>query len=219
MTVLTKDITNQRFKEITKAVSVNHFDLFPTTVLLFKNIVTLLQCAQLEQLIKAVNLQSHAIVTHSSVSTHEVYDSILNLIADKLDFGAPLRDSIVNACIHYSSVTKFKTEGLQNSWATIQTQGSQLKLHTHPGSTLSGVLYIKVDTASSRIVFSNPNPFINFTKLVGKAGEPTSKYAMAGFAYKPEIGDMLIFPSWLSHSSGDDVNQSVERIILSFNAY
>ncbi len=36
-------------------------------------------------------------------------------------------------------------------------------------------------------------------------------------SFKPEIGDLILFPGWLMHGSHNDINLSEERIALSFN--
>ena len=103
---------------------------------------------------------------------------------------------------------------LENTWASFQYPHSKLQKHTHPGSEVSGVLYLKADEKSSPIYFYNPNPFISFTTV---NPNDTKEFLIGSTRFKPKTGSILIFPSWLQHGSGDDENMSEERIILSFN--
>jgi uncharacterized protein (TIGR02466 family) len=82
----------------------------------------------------------------------------------------------------------------------------------HPGSSISGVLYLKVDKNSSKIYFYNPNPY---NVILRKKQHNINNYEYMFF--QPEIGDLILFPSWLKHGSDVDENMSEERIALSFN--
>jgi hypothetical protein len=97
-----------------------------------------------------------------------------------------------------------------HSWFNVQQPGSILKRHSHITVTgkylpvVSGALYINIDKESSNISFENPNPYgILFNKT--------------NYVINPCIGDLLLFPSWLTHSS-DKINLTKNRIVISFNA-
>jgi hypothetical protein len=85
---------------------------------------------------------------------------------------------------------------ISHVWLNIQPKNSVLTPHTHlhKNCVMSGSLYLKVDDGSSAIKFSHVEKYI----------------------VKPELGMLLIFPSWLVHGGHGD-NLSDERIVLSFN--
>jgi uncharacterized protein (TIGR02466 family) len=116
----------------------------------------------------------------------------------------------INEYLNKVALTPVK---LTNSWINFQKKGSTLLPHTHPGSSISGVMYLNVDENSSHISFHNPNPFSNFMS------KNNNSFFNCDFQdIKPKTGCLIIFPSWLQHSSGLSINQSEERVALSFNA-
>ena len=112
-----------------------------------------------------------------------------------LDFHQDLEERIVKEM-------PLKNQRMAESWCTIQKENSTLKWHNHPNSVLSGILYLKVDWNSSKLVFQNP------TSMQGEVTE-----------IQPSPGMLLMWPSFLMHGSGNTINKSKERIILGFNTY
>ena len=112
-----------------------------------------------------------------------------------LDFHKDLEDRIVKEM-------PVKNQRLAESWCTIQKENSTLKWHQHPNSIISGILYLKVDWDSSKLVFQNP------TSMEGQVKE-----------IQPTPGLLLMWPSFLMHGSGETINKSKERIIIGFNSY
>jgi len=112
-----------------------------------------------------------------------------------LDFHKDLEDKIIKEI-------PIKNQRMAESWCTIQKEDSTLRYHKHPNSIISGILYLKVDDDSSKLVFQNP------TSMEGEVRE-----------IKPKPGLLLMWPSFLMHGSGDTINKSKERIIIGFNSY
>ena len=112
-----------------------------------------------------------------------------------LDFHKDLEERIVKEI-------PIKNQRMAESWVTIQKEDSKLKWHKHPNSVISGILYLKVDDDSSKLVFQNP------TSMEGEVTE-----------IQPSPGLLLMWPSFLMHGSGDTINKSKERIIIGFNSY
>ena len=92
---------------------------------------------------------------------------------------------------------------VSNSWVNVQGEHSRLSYHNHPDSIYSGAIYLKVDDDSSKIYFENPD------SIYWNYAEPVS--------VMPVTGMCLMWPSWLKHGSGQTLNKSSERIVLSFN--
>lgn len=104
-------------------------------------------------------------------------------------------------------------------WANVQIDGCRHHAHTHPNSFFSGVLYLEVpdgpDVDPGIIFFVDPRP----AKLMQHADY--KKYNVLSdrsYGFKPQMGLMLLFPSWLEH--GTDVCKiglGKKRVSISFN--
>ena len=106
-----------------------------------------------------------------------------------------------------------KNIDINDCWFNVQQKGSQLIKHTHPNATLSGALYINVDNNSSPIYFYNPVGFLDYTYI-----KEYTDYTFNWFKFNPNPGDLIIWPSWLSHGSNTNINETDDRIVISFNA-
>ena len=87
-----------------------------------------------------------------------------------------------------------RNQRMAESWVTIQKEDSKLKWHQHPNSIISGILYLKVDDDSSKLVFQNP------TSMQGEVVE-----------IQPSPGMLLMWPSFLMHGSGNTINKSKDK--------
>ncbi|KJE97532.1 hypothetical protein CAOG_007373 [Capsaspora owczarzaki ATCC 30864] len=92
--------------------------------------------------------------------------------------------------------------GEMTVWATLHHSGIFHMPHSHPHELLSGVFYVKMPGNAGKIIFSDPRgPLTPFDNTI---------------AIEPREGDLILFPSWLTHmvapTSGSD-----ERISIAFN--
>ena len=90
------------------------------------------------------------------------------------------------------------------SWINKSTADEQHHIHNHPNSLLSGVYYL---TDCSPTYFLNP-------ANLGRSGVVVLSDIEDVWEYKPEAGDLIIFPSWLEHYTEPGSN----RCTISFNA-
>ena len=120
-----------------------------------------------------------------------------------LDFHSDIQKKIFNKVY----VTN---QRLADSWCNIQGKGSTLDFHNHPNSVVSGVIFLKADEKSSKLVFQNP-----LTPISPTAVSPHRET----YELTPKTGLLAMWPSYLMHGSGPSINQSDERIVLSFNTY
>ena len=97
-------------------------------------------------------------------------------------------------------------------WFNVNSGDDYNKLHFHPMSTMSGVLYLKVDDNSGHIVFQNPVNIIEHYPFNPKQ----NNILYSGISYKPEIGKVIIFPSWLGHLVQSSTSNE-QRISFAFN--
>ena len=102
---------------------------------------------------------------------------------------------------------------LISMWTTVYPPGAYVPQHLHPNCLLSGVYYAKAPEDCGHLVFQDPS-YIG--KVMHNRGQ--GKFPTFPEKYVQEVreGLMVIFPSWLPHST--QPNKSAEdRIIVSFN--
>jgi len=113
------------------------------------------------------------------------------------------------------------TEG----WININQKGTLHFPHTHQGSTLSGVFYVKVPKAEkvdpkdiskpAFIEFLDPrNDVTGYAEGIKELSQ-TLTFRTA-LLVEPKEGQLIIFPSWLKHWVYPN-NEESERISISFN--
>ena len=99
---------------------------------------------------------------------------------------------------------------LQSSWLNFAEKGGFQFDHKHPGNRISGCYYYQTTGEDGSIRFENPNTYA----LSG--GFPHDIINADGIVYKPAVGRLILFPSWLTHRVGIN-NNTTERISLAFN--
>ena len=184
--------------------------LFPTLVGKFENVLFVDQCNDLISSINNTSFKKYGAFTGNAVTSfYEPF--IVNELPEHIRFNIL---SKIEICINqYVKTYGCGPVTIQNTWISYQYPNSKLKKHTHPGSSISGVLYLKTDEKSSPLYFYNPNPFATFTTIDNQDNPFTRSHER----FVPKTGDLLLFPSWLSHGSDVEENMSEERIIFSFN--
>ena len=98
-------------------------------------------------------------------------------------------------------------------------KGARHELHSHPGSVISGVYYIRADESSPPIVFKDPRPYYKYMyydTIFEEGRDPKSYSLFPEYVVKPKTGMLLLFPSWLEHEVLFS-NSNEERITLVFN--
>jgi uncharacterized protein (TIGR02466 family) len=101
---------------------------------------------------------------------------------------------------------------LLNSWTTIQDKNSLLCRHNHAPCKLSGVFYLNVDKNGPPLTFYNPNPVIDMYDFSFYNHNTFYKFNII-----PQIGDLILFPSYLNHDSNNENNKIENRVAISFN--
>eukprot|EP00039_Didymoeca_costata_P001054 m.49282 g.49282 ORF g.49282 m.49282 type:complete len:311 (+) comp10607_c1_seq1:244-1176(+) len=89
-----------------------------------------------------------------------------------------------------------------HAWATVNHEGISHLSHTHPDHMISGVYYVNVPPDSGPLIFSDPrgvHPPFDGTLTI-----------------KPKAGDLILFPSWLSHQVAPTPGKQ-PRISIAFN--
>jgi len=105
----------------------------------------------------------------------------------------------------------FELTGL---WINVAAPGGAVRLHNHPNNFLSGVYYLQVQEGADSINFHDPRPQ---AAVVRPPVTELTAYNTDQMVVRVEEGDLLVFPSWLSHSVDPNRSDRV-RISASFNA-
>jgi uncharacterized protein (TIGR02466 family) len=103
---------------------------------------------------------------------------------------------------------------LANFWFNINPKYSYNLTHKHPGSYFSAVLYVKVPKNSGNINFIRPDNLPDYIFDTEQTEDNWESYFM-----EPKDNLLLIFPSWLNHSVGQNVTEDEDdyRISIAFN--
>ncbi len=123
--------------------------------------------------------------------------------------------NLIKTCAPW--LTKTPEDGYQviprNVWALSQYAGDYNAMHVHPGTNVSGVIYLKVP---EQINLENaPDGCISFWS--NQPLEPVNLQFGANKTMIPKEGDLLMFPSYLPHAVYPFRGPG-ERRIVSFNA-
>lgn len=102
-----------------------------------------------------------------------------------------------------------------NIWANVMKPGGHHEAHIHRGSHLSGTFYVQRSSTSSPIVFENPTEVMRMNEPPLIESSPLNDM-MTAFA--PEPGDLMMWPSYLSHLV-PKINETENdlRVSISFN--
>lgn len=99
---------------------------------------------------------------------------------------------------------------IRNSWVNFTNISESRTVHVHPGYTISGVYYFRVNEKQGSIYFNNPNP-------LGMACEfPAGQIFPQTTDIVPDDGDIILFPSWLMHGTRECKSET-ERVSVAFN--
>ena len=99
---------------------------------------------------------------------------------------------------------------INNLWININGYQTTNDIHTHPGSYISGVFYVKAEENQGDICFENPLKHINYFIYEDSIFLDSYVY------HKPQTGKLLLFPSSLPHSVLSN-ETNIDRISISFN--
>lgn len=115
-------------------------------------------------------------------------------------------------CFDVSNIDFFISE----SWVVKHTVNDFSPTHYHCNSLFSGVLYLSVDDNSGDISFEKDDvlfkPIFNFDVT------EWNKYNCITHTIRPNIGDLLIFPSYLKHFVKPSYSSDF-RYVLVFNYF
>jgi uncharacterized protein (TIGR02466 family) len=104
---------------------------------------------------------------------------------------------------------------IDNIWININGFKDSNNMHTHPNTLISGVYYVNSFENAGNLNF-NRDAIMTYD-WNKRTIETLNEYNSYSFFVKPVIGNLILFPSWLSHSVSPNQSQTQERISISFN--
>ena len=102
---------------------------------------------------------------------------------------------------------------INSLWGNINSQYSFHADHLHPYSHISGVFDVDTPAGSPSIKFKDPRVGRWMMPPAADGSRPENTF---NAAVAPESGKLMMFPSWLEHSVGQNMDD-IERISMSFN--
>jgi uncharacterized protein (TIGR02466 family) len=159
---------------------------------------------QLKKVIDATPLKQHGKVAASSYSGRDkgiLADPRVKDLADRLQ-----------ECVDgWASAMGCDELMITNSWVNNLGRGDRIEYHRHELSVCSGVFYVDVEPGSVGLDLHSP-----LEQLRMFEHSRTPNFYNANFITTECVtGRLLLFPSWLSHSSRN--NETDRRVSLAFN--
>ena len=106
---------------------------------------------------------------------------------------------------------------ISQSWIVSQYKGEYNPWHQHSGD-LSGVIYLKIPKDMNKFYEEESKDHYPCSGMIQFMQGDKQSLRSDTLTFRPEVGKMIIFPSWLKHSVYPfDANG--ERRSMSFNAY
>jgi uncharacterized protein (TIGR02466 family) len=124
-------------------------------------------------------------------------------------------DSVKSYMFDFLKIKDKITLFIKKSWLVKSKPGGFGRMHSHPNSILSGVLYYSTPINCGNLLLHDNNS--NFGTILFGSSE-SNFFNSRIISVKPEPGKMIIFPSNMLHEVGMN-NSSSDRISLSFDIW
>ena len=124
-----------------------------------------------------------------------------------------LKNRIYEAVTEYANKIGWqgpKKFQIRQSWINIADLGDQHGHHCHPGYAISGCYYFRVSKEQGPISFNNPNSTMLFCQFPQGPACPQTTDVV------PDDGDIVLFPSWLMHTTRPNKTKE-QRVSIAFN--
>ena len=139
----------------------------------------------------------------SQLELDTLFLNIKSQIEDRLE--------IIKTEFNFKQSVKFK---IGRSWINLNQNNNITRPHLHSNSLLSGVLYIKANN-SGPIVFMHPvaaQQYVMDDDII----DQYNRFTSTDMSVQPSPGKLVLFPSWLVHYVGNNLDDS-DRISIAFN--
>lgn len=126
--------------------------------------------------------------------------------------------TITVAINNFASQLFLPEQKIDNIWININGYKDYNIEHKHPNSYLSGVYYVQTHENCGHITFKNPcADIIEGYWSPHTIGHDDNKLNLSWW-FPAETGKMYIFPSWLGHKVGPNLDKNKKRISISWNS-
>jgi len=99
-------------------------------------------------------------------------------------------------------------------WVNLLKPGALHTAHIHPGSTISGTIYVEVPPGASAIRFEDPRLGLMMAAPQVRPNAPLSRQRFVSVT--PKAGEVLLWESWLRHEVPRNAAKA-PRLSVSFN--
>lgn len=106
---------------------------------------------------------------------------------------------------------------ITNSWTTRNKQDVEHHKHNHPNSIFSGVYYFQADDDCSPFLLHNKSPIFKDFNLEYHY-ENYNMFNSNSWSFPVKTGSLIIFPSWVEHSSLPNSSHQ-DRRLIGFNSF
>lgn len=158
----------------------------------------------------AYQLQLHDEGVYKSNFNAWQSNDILNIATEEYD---PLINTLNQEISEITSSVGLPTLELQGMWININPQHGYNITHDHPGSVLSGVVYIAAEEDQGCLVFERSDSAQYFLPSVITNA---NNFNVSSCRYNPKTYRMYVFGSWMKHYVEPN-NSNTDRISISFN--
>ena len=159
-----------------------------------------------KQLIAVHKTKPHGLL-HGAESSYNLFEKQFLDIPELAGFKQRLQDCVDS----YISNMGIKPVSISSNWFNKMGRGQRVDNHRHEMSVVSGAFYVDADPGSVPLTLHSP---IAAFKMFDFIQQPNFNSANH-FDIDCVPGKLIIFPSWLEHST--DVNATDNRITISFN--
>ena len=104
---------------------------------------------------------------------------------------------------------------LEDIWINILPPGGTHSSHLHPHSVISGTTYVSMPEGASALKLEDPR---SGRMMAAPPRRKGAREDLQTFIYvKPDVGDVLLWESWLRHEVPLNMAEEDERVSVSFN--
>lgn len=188
----------------------NIFQIFPINIFIEKNFLSDDHCDLILDVIENEVKSDHKLLEGDAASSYSLNSNygILQKMPRSIN---DIQNKIQERIDYFTEIARIHPCQISYSWFNVQNEDSQLHMHAHGFSVVSGALYINTDELSSTLDFINPN----YSIFMGSSIDENSFI----LSNKVERGSLVIFPSYLAHGNWNSQNKSKNRVVISFNTH
>lgn len=190
-------------------------ELFPTLLMRVPNFLTNEKCEWILNTYRNSEiLAPHKYFIGPNSRSSHAYDKHVDVLRDidSSEMCSGVYSIVEGAIKEYTKKTGIANVAITNSWLNIQNEGGKIFRHAHPGSVITGIIYVNADEGSALYFYDN-NIATCWTP-----NQSDTKYKQEKYRFVPTTGDLILFPSWLQHGTEEDFT-TFERTALAFNTH